>query len=47
MHVLIWSILGIAFTRAMPSIIITLYFGKLSSFSTMSGAYVTLDASIF
>ena len=43
--------MGIAFTRAMPSIIITLYFGEVSSIYArpslvMSGACVISDASI-
>ena len=51
LHVLILSVLGIAFTRAMPSIIITLYFGEVSfihvrPFLVTSGARVISDASI-
>ena len=49
--ILIRSVLGIAFTRAMPSIIITLYFGEVSFIHVWpslvtSGACVLSDASI-
>ena len=49
--ILILSVLGIAFTRAMPSIIITLYFGEVSFIHVRpslvtSGACVLSDASI-
>ena len=51
LHVLILSVFGIAFTRAMPSIIITLYFGEVSFIHVRpslvtSGACLMSDASI-
>ena len=51
MHVLILSVLGIEFTRVMPSIIITLYFGEVSSIHARPslltyGECVIFDASI-
>ena len=51
LHVLILSVLGIAFTRAMPSIIITLDFGEVSFVhvrlsAVTSGAGVISDGSI-
>ena len=52
LHVLSISVLGIAFTIALPSIIIILYFGKVSfiavkPFLVKSGACVISDASIY
>ena len=51
LHVLILSVLGIAFTRAMPSISITLYFGEVLFIHARpslvtSGACVISDAPI-
>ena len=50
--ILILSVLGIAFTRDMPSIIITLYFGEVSFIHVRpslvtSGVCVLSDASIY